>query len=142
MASWERGWKTRQSYWGKGTFLRLGGWGRLLSHSTSPAERSICCSDLRLLATRRATRYWCPHTALAEASGAGVLPANLMCPLSKCAHTPSLAPRAPTPKRCPLGVAGAHGQPGEVSWAPEVCLHQCSLQRINSGLQEKAKCSL
>lgn len=59
-------------------------------------------------------------------------------------HTPpawhqGLQPR----KNAPLGVAGAHSQPGEVSWAPEVCLHQCSLQRINSGLQERpnAGCS-
>lgn len=26
MASWERGWKTRQGYWGKGTFHRLWVW--------------------------------------------------------------------------------------------------------------------
>ena len=45
MASWERGWKTRQGYWGKGTFHRLWVWeGGLQSHSTSPAEQSIHCS--------------------------------------------------------------------------------------------------
>lgn len=27
-------------------------------------------------------------------------------------------------------------------WAPEVCLHQCLLQRINSRLQGNAKCPM